>query len=216
MDDDEQLARALNESANDYYEMHKKAQEEADAEYALQLSAEFAEEQSQNPDLDNSIRGDDIDAVLEQIARVEAQERLKKTGHAYSGKTNINRIIDREEQEELAIRKEVKHQDEMRIWREERDRQDAEYADALKKDQEKEKQKLEKLSLSQPPLPQPLPQPPQPLPQPPLLQPLPQPPQPPLLQPQPPIPEIVPTIPVLNKDELRTARLAFLAKYEKK
>ena len=117
-----------------------KHQEEADAEYARQLAAEFESNPHPNPHhnpnldldgvdgVDGVDGGDDMDAVLEEIARMEAQERLKATGHAYNGKTNINRILADEDEEEARIREKVKRDNELNEWRAERERQDAEYA----------------------------------------------------------------------------------------
>lgn len=132
------------EIAQQQYLMHLKQQEEADAEYARQLADEFAAEANQqnasesatNPEPING--GDDMDAVLEEIAKVEAQERLKATGHAYRGKTNINRILADEDEEENRIREKAKRDIELRNWREERARQDAEFLAAAEKDRLKE------------------------------------------------------------------------------
>jgi len=124
-----------------------KHQEEADAEYARQLAAEFESNANQgaaaanpnhhsnhhhnynsNSDSAGADIGEDMDTVLEEIARMEAEERLKTTGHAYKGKTNINRVQADEDEEEARIREKVKRQNELNEWRAERTRQDAEYA----------------------------------------------------------------------------------------
>jgi hypothetical protein len=127
-------------------------QSEADAEYARQLAEEFAAETNQathqasgpvnNPenlpeDLPEDL-GDDMDTVLEEIARMEAVERLKATGNAYNGKPNINRILADEDEEESRIREKVKRKAELREWRQERERQDAEYAAAEEQDRMQE------------------------------------------------------------------------------
>ena len=140
------------EFARQQHLMHLKEQEEADAAYARQLADEFNPDAtlvytsatgnrtgisaSNNTNLDsiNGNGGDDMDAVLEEIARMEAQERLKATGHAYHGKTNINRILADEDEEEARIREKVKRDAELRVWREERERQDAEFAAAAERD----------------------------------------------------------------------------------
>ena len=150
-DADEQLAIAIQESVNNAYEheklMHLKLQEEADAEYARQLAAEFEGEEVNhanmnfNSDIANDGNdgndgddGDNMDDVLEEIARMESQERLKATGHAYNGKTNISRVFADEDEEEVQIRAKVKKETELREWRAERARQDAAYAAAEEQD----------------------------------------------------------------------------------
>jgi hypothetical protein len=125
------------------YLMLLQAQADADAEYARQLAEEFAAEtnNANNEASASAIReepGDDMDTVLEEIARMEAQERLKATGHAYHGKTNINRVLADEDEEEVRIREKVKHDAELREWRQERERQDAEYAASEENDRMKE------------------------------------------------------------------------------
>ncbi len=150
---DEELAIALSTTAADddfehqQYIMLLRQQEEADAEYARQLDAEFATESNVNHQASiaqslNPVAGandtNDIDDVLEEIARMEAQELLKATGHAYNGKTNISRILANEDEEEARIREKIKKQVEINEWRAERDRQDAEYAIMQKLDKQKE------------------------------------------------------------------------------
>ena len=154
---DEELALALSMSATSEqfaatgYQDHDefarqqhliqlKEQEEADAAYARQLAEEFnpgatlayTSATSRNPEPIDG--GDDMDSVLEEIARMEAQERLKATGHAYHGKTNINRVLADEDEEEARIREKVKRDAELRAWQEERERQDAEFAAAAERD----------------------------------------------------------------------------------
>lgn len=119
--------------------LHLKQQEEADAEYARQLADEFAADttHANNQASASAIGeepGDDMDAVLEEIARLEAQERLKATGHAYNGKPNINRILADEDEEEARISEKVKREAELREWRKERERQDADFAAAAEYD----------------------------------------------------------------------------------
>lgn len=114
------------------HQQHLLHQEESDAEYARQLAAEFETHQHSHHTLgagsDVTYDGENIDAVLEEIARIEAQEQLKATGHAYNAKTNINRVLADEDEEEAHIREKVKRQNELNEWRAERERQDAEFA----------------------------------------------------------------------------------------
>lgn len=130
--------------------LHLKHQADADEEYARQLAAEF-EAQDADADAGTSASASasavipdemhnanaygsvdidtvDIDTVLDEIDRVEAQAQLKATGHAYNGKTNINRILADEDEEEARIREKVRRAQELNEWRAERARQDAEYA----------------------------------------------------------------------------------------
>jgi hypothetical protein len=164
-------------------EIIRKHQEEADAEMARLLAEQFAAEDNPQP-TGAAEQGDDMDAVLEEIARVEAQERLRTTGHAYKGKTNIDRILEDEDAGEARIREQVKRQAELRNWREERDRQDAEFAAAEEADR--------LLALTQAnriPTPEPAPE------------------EPYTKEPEPEEPE--PELTPLTKEELRKARLAF-------
>ena len=193
--------------------LHLKHQEEADAEYARQLAEEFEvpSEQasastnpvSRNRDMDGDMDrdmdrdmnrdrdrerdvGDDMDAVLEEIARMEAQERLKASGHAYNAKTNINRILADEDVEEARIREKVKREAELREWRKERERQDAAFAAAAEHDRLQElSKKVIETSIHEPV---------------PVLAPVPAPAPTSILQEEP---------APLTKDELRTARIAF-------
>ena len=118
-----------------------KQQEDADAEYALQLSEEFSAEYAlasasasthdANPvssDRYGDNNGDDMDSVLEEIAKMDAQERLQASGHAYNGKLNINHVLADEDVEEARIREKVIRETKLLEWREERGRQDAEFA----------------------------------------------------------------------------------------
>jgi hypothetical protein len=135
------------------------------------------------------VGGDDMDAVLEEIARMEAEERLKATGHAYNGKTNINGILANEDEEEARIREKVKREAEMREWRAERARQDAEYAAVEENDRLRELSK--KVIETSIPAPAPAPE---------------------LLDESEPEPEPIP----LTKEDLRRARLAFFTANQKK
>ena len=134
--------------------IHLKQQEEADAEYARQLADEFDAPRAQasastntvsrdsddrDDDSDRGDRydggdGDDMDTVLEEIANMEAQDRLKASGHAYNAKTNISRILADEDEEEDRIRDKVMRDSELHEWREERLRQDADFAAAAEHD----------------------------------------------------------------------------------
>jgi hypothetical protein len=120
---DAELAMALEKSSND--DDLRRAQEEADAELARQLMAE------DNPVPAGADAGDDMDQVLEQIAKMEAQERLQREGNAYREPLTLNNVLATEDAEERRIRekieKEAKRQAELQEWRAERDRQDAEY-----------------------------------------------------------------------------------------
>jgi hypothetical protein len=150
------------EFAMQQYLMQLKEQEEADAAYARQLAEEYNQEATQlntsatgasnanleSRNLEPIDDGDNMDSVLEEIARMEAQERLKATGHAYHGKTNINRILADEDEEESRIRQKVKRNEELRVWREERERQDAEFASAEENDRlQKAQQSKETINL---------------------------------------------------------------------
>lgn len=186
-----------------------KQQEEADAEYARQLAEEFAaaehtanahantqaHDQDQAQAQAQAMGGDDMDEVLEEIARMEAQERLKATGHAYKGKTSIDRVLADEDEEEARIRESVKRKADLNAWREERERQDAEYAASEEAD------RLQELSKKDSPIPMPIP----------VHIPIPTPTPThtsdttvPIGEEQEPEPEIP-----LTRDELRKARLAF-------
>lgn len=150
------------EFAMQQYLMQLKEQEEADAAYARQLAEEYNQEATllntsatgasnanlESRNLEPIGDGDNMDSVLEEIARMEAQERLKATGHAYHGKTNINRILADEDEEESRIRQKVKRNEELRVWREERERQDAEFASAEENDRlQKAQQSKETINL---------------------------------------------------------------------
>lgn len=137
--------QVLDEFAMQHHLMYLKEQEEADASYARQLAAEYNQDETfaytsetkTNLELGNpehSDGGDDMDAIIEKIARMEVQECLKSTGHAYHGKTNINRILADEEEEEDRIRKKLQRHEELRALREERARQDAEFEITAKYD----------------------------------------------------------------------------------
>lgn len=167
-----------------------KEQEERDlrdAELARQLAAE------DNPQPQGDEQGDDMDDVLEQIRQMEAQEQLKKKGNAYAKPLSLDRLIAQQDEQDEDIRMQAQRQIETDTWRAERIRQDREFQEVLKQDQEKERLKRR---LPQPPL------------------------QPPPLTPQPiaqesegesegdePIPQ--------TKEEIRAARLKFFSKIGK-
>ena len=167
-----------------------KEQEERDlrdAELARQLAAE------DNPQPQGAEQGDDMDDVLEQIRQMEAQEQLKKKGNAYAKPLSLDRLIAQQDEQDEDIRMQAQRQIETDTWRAERIRQDREFQEVLKQDQEKERLKRR---LPQPPL------------------------QPPPLTPQPiaresegesegdePIPQ--------TKEEIRAARLKFFSKIGK-
>ena len=86
---------------------------------------------------------DDIDDVLEQIRQMEANEKLKQTGHAYAKPLSIDRVLARQDKEDEEIRKQVAESLKKQEWHNERTRQDREYAESLRKDQEKARIKAE-------------------------------------------------------------------------
>jgi len=167
-----------------------KEQEERDlrdAELARQLAAE------DNPQPQGAEQGDDMDDVLEQIRQMEAQEQLKKKGNAYAKPLSLDRLIAQQDEQDEDIRMQAQKQIETDNWRAERARQDREFQEVLKQDQEKERLKRR---LPQPPL------------QPPL--------QPPPRTPQPIAQEsegeeLIPQ----TKEEIRAARLKFFSKIGK-
>ena len=115
-----------------------KEQEERDlwdAELARQLAAE------DNPQPQGAEQGDDMDDVLEQIRQMEAQEQLKKKGNAYAKPLSLDRLIAQQDEQDEDIRMQVQKQIETDNWRAERARQDREFQEVLKQDQEKERLK---------------------------------------------------------------------------
>jgi hypothetical protein len=139
----------------------RKEQEAADEEFARELAkqmeAEYNPPPSQNYDdpqphhssshnsseNESVDRGDarsrndgqaEIDAYFEELARREAAERLHREGHAYKAKPNINRILEDEERKEAELLAKAKRTAELKAWREERARQDAEYKAMLEHD----------------------------------------------------------------------------------
>ena len=241
VDADAQLALAISESlneaqaaSNDDYQMHMKLQEEADAEYARQLADEFAAAEANHANnIANNLatpaarepiataaaaegpgEGDDMDEVLEEIARMEAQERLKKTGHAYKGKANISRVLAEEDEEEAHIREKVKKEAELREWRAERDRQNAKFAEAQEQDRLRELVATVANALNVP-IPMPAAPPAQPIH---AIEPIAAPPSqdPEALSGLGRMPQALDLEPIpLNKDELRRARLAFFTNTKK-
>ena len=120
-DMDSGAARAAAEAAA-WNRDELEAQSLADEEYARQLAAEFEAEYNPPPAPNSAHGGDDMDSILEQIAQQEANERLAATGHAYRGKTNIDRILAAEEEEEARIMERARRDAELREWRAERQR----------------------------------------------------------------------------------------------
>jgi hypothetical protein len=113
-------------------------QEESDLAMARQL----AEADNPNPPfVPGDASADDIDDVLEQIRQMEANDKLKKTGHAYSKPLAIDRLLAQQDKEDEDIRRNVSKSLKMQAWHNERERQDREYAESLKQDQEKEREK---------------------------------------------------------------------------
>lgn len=74
---------------------------------------------------------DDIDAVMEQIRQLEAQEILKKKGNAYDKPINIDGIIDNLDKEDEELRLNAEKQIKYSNWQSEKDLQDWEYEQAL-------------------------------------------------------------------------------------
>jgi hypothetical protein len=116
-----------------------RAQEEQDAldaELARQLAREMEEEDNPQPQGDS--RGDDMDDVLEQIREMEAKEQLQKKGNAFAKPISLNRLMAQQDEEDEEIRRQAKKQIENEMWRAERERQDREFQEVLRQDQEKE------------------------------------------------------------------------------
>jgi hypothetical protein len=91
--------------------------------------------QESGNDVEEHNRGQyEVDAYFEELSRREAAERLQKEGHAYRAKPNIDRILASEEQKEAELLSKAKRSAELKAWREERDRQDAEYQAMLEHD----------------------------------------------------------------------------------
>lgn len=110
----------------------------------LELARQLAEADNPVPAFapgDASV--DDIDDVLEQIRQMEANEKLKQTGHAYAKPLSIDRVLARQDKEDEEIRKQVAESLKKQEWHNERTRQDREYAESLRKDQEKARIKAE-------------------------------------------------------------------------
>lgn len=124
----------------------RKAQEAADEEFARELSRQMEAEYNQPPrasspetatNVTNATNHNDqvdTDAFYEELAKREANERLQRDGHAYSARLNVDRILAGEEKKEAEILAKIKRDAELKEWREERARQDAEYQTTLKQD----------------------------------------------------------------------------------
>ena len=97
-----------------------------------QRSNQLMEEE--NPPPAGADAGDDLAQVLEQIAQMEAQERLQREGHAYRKPLTVNHVLADEDAEEQRIRQEVLKKAEMLEWRAERERQDAEFIESQRQD----------------------------------------------------------------------------------
>jgi hypothetical protein len=117
-------------------------QEKGDAELARQLAEE------ENPPPNEVAQGDDMDEVLEQIRKMEAQEMLKKNGNAYDKPLNVDRLMRQQDAEDEELRK---HSE----WQSEKLQQDWEYEEALRQ----ETMRLEALKKLQTPAPVPTPVP---------------------------------------------------------
>jgi len=95
----------------------------------------------------DDMNDDDVDTVYEHIAQQKAQEILKTKGNAYDKPLNIDRILELEAKEDEKIREKFRQQEQNRLWREEKDRQDAEFRLAQQQDLAKERAK--QLALQQ-------------------------------------------------------------------
>lgn len=110
----------------------------------LELARQLAEADNPAPAFaPGDASADDIDDVLEQIRQMEANEKLKQTGHAYAKPLSIDRVLARQDKEDEEIRKHVAESLKKQEWHNERNRQDREYAESLRKDQEKARFKAE-------------------------------------------------------------------------
>ena len=163
--DDTNNNKTLNTKTTIMNEDVRKAMEDADAEYARQLAAE--EERLHNPpptipssrdnhsqpnngitdslaepSADAASAENDMDSILEQIERMEAQKRLERDGHAYRKPLNIDKILQSEDVEEERIRKRTQQQVQQMEWQQERKRQDMEYEESLRIDKLKEQQRI--------------------------------------------------------------------------
>ena len=111
-------------------------------EHDFAIARQLAEADNPNPPfVPGDASADDIDDVLEQIRQMEANDKLKKTGHAYSKPLAIDRLLAQQDKEDEDIRRNVSKSLKMQEWHNERERQDREYAESLKQDQEKEREK---------------------------------------------------------------------------
>jgi hypothetical protein len=131
---DNEIAMAVekdNISENLLYQMRKE-QEESDAQFARQLAEE------DNPLPPAMAQGDDIDDVLEQIRKMEAQELLKKKGNAYDNPLNLDRIMQQNEAEDDAILQKILQNTKNADWQTEKIIQDLEYEEALRQETEKQ------------------------------------------------------------------------------
>lgn len=119
-------------------------EQEESGQCDLELARQLAEADNHVPAFaQGDASADDIDDVLEQIRQMEANEKLKQTGHAYAKPLSIDRVLARQDKEDEEIRKQVAENIKKQEWHNERARQDREYAESLRKDQEKARIKAE-------------------------------------------------------------------------
>jgi len=109
-----------------------KQQEENDAELARQLARQLEEEN--NPPPLEGAQGDDMDVVLEQIRKMEAEEMLKKKGNAYDKPLNLDRLMQQQDAEDEDIRKKSQQQIKNANWQAEKLQQDWEYEEAIRQE----------------------------------------------------------------------------------
>ena len=140
-----------------------KEQEARDAELARQLmnaddtllqqeayDAELAKQLAEDDNLlrqgdVNGAQGDDIDKVMEQIQKIEAEEQLRKKGHAFGKKLNLDRIMVQQDLEDAKIRKQAETKMQHAEWRAQKMQQDWEYEEALQQHQEQQRQQQEQI-----------------------------------------------------------------------
>jgi len=134
-----------NASADDIDDVLEQIKQmEANEKRDLELAKQLAEAENPMPAFaPGDASADDIDDVLEQIRQMEANEKLKKTGHAYAKPLSIDRVLERQDKEDEEIRKQFAENLKKQEWHYERTRQDREYAESLRKDQEKAKINVE-------------------------------------------------------------------------
>jgi hypothetical protein len=130
----------------EYYQLMKE-QEEADAELARQLA------EQDNPPPAHNADNEDFNTILEEIADAEAKEILTRDGNAYSKQININNIMKKENEEEERIKKELENELRLKQWREERNKQDAEYLESERQDKLKAMVRLPAPAIAPPAIP---------------------------------------------------------------